>query len=111
MNIGRGRQEAIEKRLANEPEWAQSPFGSLLELLLRTDLLTINEIAELVGRPRATVYRWIEMYETQGVSKQEKSELAVLFQRISIVIESGLRDGSLPNRDNLAFIKDALDIK
>ena len=111
MNIGRGRQEAIEKRLANEPEWAQSPFGSLMELLLRTDLLTINEIAELVERPRATVYRWLEKYGTQGVSKQEKEELSVLFQRISIVIESGLRDGSLPSKDNLAFIKGALDIK
>ena len=111
MNIGRGRQEAIEKRLANEPEWAQSPFGSLMELLLRTDLLAVNEIAELVGRPRATVYRWIELYETQGASKQEKSELSVLFQRILVAIESGLRGGSLPSKDNLAFIKDALDIK
>lgn len=68
--------DSITKRLAREPDWAESELGKTLALIVDTAAVSLPILSDYTGIPERSVYRWIESTSGQPrIAKVRQHEL------------------------------------
>jgi len=99
-------KQRLMKRLSVDKTWALSYMGEFASLIIDVDnLISMAEIAKLMGTSPITVTRWFKEVIVPGKKYPEQRAIKQRMVAIFEVLREGLEDGSLPSEDVLAYVR------